>query len=43
MNALGTFSSKPSTCRNRVRRVISEVKGREFEVRRKSSISKKRG
>jgi len=43
MNAFGTFPSKPSTCRKRVRKVISEVKGREFKVRRKSSISKKRG
>jgi hypothetical protein len=43
MNALGTFPSKPSTFRKRVRKVMSEVKWREFEVRRKSSISWKRG
>jgi hypothetical protein len=30
LNALGTFPSKPSTFRKRVRKVMSEVKGREF-------------
>jgi len=43
MNALETFPSQLITFRKRVREVISEVNGREFEVRRKSSISRKGG
>jgi hypothetical protein len=43
MNALRTFPSKPSTFMKRVWKVVSEVKGREYKVHRKQSISKNMG
>jgi hypothetical protein len=43
MNASGNIPSNTSTFRKRFRKVVTDVKWREFEERRKSSISRKRG